>query len=160
MSDLLPLMVDEVTPLVDAPLIVSSAVDYSGRTNVLATKPGKLDQIAPSMRSALGMELVKVRIDIDAIGMFSVEITRPLSDLDFAIVKARLAMADRVSDLGIASVGTFSPHPDVPWLTTDTEHFVLVDERLDQGCWSCRLQIERFVGETEADPGMCDRCIP
>ena len=131
-----------MTRLVEVPLPVASSDGYSGRTAVLATKHGKLGQIAPSMRSALAIEVVDVSVDTDQLGTFSGEIPRTLSDLNCAIAKARLAMTERGSDLGMASEGTFSPHPDVPWLTTDRELVVLVDDRLDHVFWEYVVSTE------------------
>ena len=141
-SELLPPVRDEATPVVDDPRAIRSAVAYAGRTAVLATKHGKLDQIAPAMRGVLGIEVVGVSIDTDQLGTFSGEIPRTLSELDCAIAKARLAMTERGSDLGMASEGTFSPHPDVPWLTTDRELVVLVDDQLDHVFWECAVSVE------------------
>ncbi len=129
-------------PLVDDPRTIRSAVGHSGRTAVLATKHGKLELIGPSMSRVLGIEVVAVDIDTDQLGTFSGEIPRTLSELDCAIAKARLAMEERGSDLGMASEGTFSPHPDVPWLTTDRELVVLVDDRLDHVFWECAVSTE------------------
>lgn len=131
-----------MTPLVDDPRTIRSAVGYSGRTAVLATKHGKLGLIGPAMRGVLGTEVVSVGVDTDQFGTFSGEVPRTLSELDCAIAKARLAMRERRSDLGMASEGTFSPHPDVPWLTMDKELVVLVDDRLDHVFWECAVSSE------------------
>ena len=94
------------------------------------------------MRGLLGIEVVDVEVDTDQLGTFSGEIPRTLSELDYAIAKARLAMTERGSDLGMASEGTFSPHPDVPFLTLDKELVVLVDDRLDHVFWECVVSVE------------------
>jgi len=133
---------DDVTPLVDDPRTVGSAVGYSGRTAVLATKHGKRGLIGPAMSGVLGIEVEGVGVDTDQFGTFSGEIPRTLSDLDCGIAKARLAMRERGSDLGMASEGTFGPHPEVPWLTTDRELVVLVDDRLDHVFWECAMSSE------------------
>lgn len=94
------------------------------------------------MRTVFGIAVPTVDIDIDQLGTFSGEIPRTPSDLDCAISKARLAMEERDSDLGIASDGTFSPHPDVPFPTTDRELVVLVDDRLDHVIWEYAVSTE------------------
>lgn len=109
--------------------------DYASRTAVLTTKHGKLDQIGPALQRTLGLAVVDVSLDTDQLGTFSGELPRTLSDLDCAVTKARLGMAERHSDLGLASEGTFGPHPDVPWLTTDHELVVLVDDRVGHVFW-------------------------
>ena len=74
MSELLPPVGDDVAPLVDDPpsilrrssddpRTIGSAVGYSGRTAVLATKHGNLGLIGPAMHGALGTEVVSAGVD-------------------------------------------------------------------------------------------------
>ncbi len=52
--------------------------------------------------------------------------------LETAVAKARLGMRQLGLPHGIASEGSFGPHPLVPFLAASTELIVLVD---DDGAW-------------------------
>ena len=123
-------MITAVIERVDSKLMHNPFASYAGRTAVLATKHGKVDQIGPAMRGALEMEVVGVAVDTDRFGTFSGEVARELSDLDCAVAKARLAMTESQAELGMASEGTIGAHPAVPLLSVDQELVVLVDDRI------------------------------
>lgn len=107
----------------------SRVAELSGRQAALATMHGKERVIAPAL-TVVGVKTLLVRgLDTDAFGTFTGEVPRIKSMRDTAIRKARAAMRLSGLDLGIASEGSFGPHPDLPLVSAGTELMVLVDER-------------------------------
>lgn len=102
---------------------------YSGRAAALATRHGKLELIGPAL-APLGLKVVVAEVDTDAFGTFTGEVPRKGPPLEVAKRKARAAMAATGLDAGLASEGSFGPHPEIPFVTADVELVVLVDDRL------------------------------
>jgi hypothetical protein len=76
----------------------------------------KEEAVAPALLSTLGLLVVPARgLDTDQLGTFSGEVPREGSMLDVAMRKARLGMSATGLPLGIASEGTFGPHPAIPF---------------------------------------------
>ena len=78
----------------------------------------------------MGCELFEVNLDTDQLGTFSGEIERIAPPLETAIQKARLGMKETGLLLGIASEGSVGPDPIVPFIHSNTEHLVLVDDEI------------------------------
>ena len=72
--------------------------------------------------------VVSVQVDTDAFGTFTGERARTRSPMDTAIAKARAGMALTGFPLGLASEGSFGPHPLLPFVAADLELLVLVDD--------------------------------
>ena len=68
-------------------------------------------------------------IDTDQLGTFSGEIPRRDSMLETAKRKALLGVQLTGAEIGIASEGSFGPHPAVPWIPSDTELIVWYDHK-------------------------------
>lgn len=101
---------------------------FRGRRAALGTMHGKERVIAPALRDRLGVEIVvPPGFDSDRFGTFTREIPRAGSQLEAARRKALAAMATAGLDLGIASEGSFGPHPAMPFAAADLELVVLVD---------------------------------
>ncbi len=100
-----------------------------GRSARLATLHGKEADVAPPFLEILGMDVRAVALDTDALGTFAGEVPRSHGPLETAIIKARMAIEATGVDVGLGSEGTIGPHPDVPFMTCDTETLacVLVD---------------------------------
>jgi ribosomal protein L37E len=96
---------------------------------ILATKHGKERVIAPLLRQALGLRVEWTSgLDTDRFGTFSREIERPGSPLETA--RAKVAAAFEHSPgarVGIASEGSFGPHPTIPFVPLGLELVLLVD---------------------------------
>lgn len=102
---------------------------YSGRFAALATMHGKEGVIAPLLRQRLGLRIfVPTAIDTDALGTFTGEIARPGDMLETAVQKARLGMKAMPARIGIASEGSYGPHPHIPLIPGGLELMVLVDD--------------------------------
>lgn len=103
---------------------------YAGRVAALATRHGKEHQIRPALAS-IGLDVVVADIDTDTFGTFTGEIPRRGNPIEVVERKARAAIAASGLDAGLASEGSFGPHPLIPFITADVELVVLVDARLE-----------------------------
>jgi len=104
---------------------------YRGRTVVLTTKHSNERSVARPFRSAMGVTVkVPVDIDTDTLGTFTGEIARVGTPSEVAISKARLGLSSTGETLGLASEGSFGPHPHIPWLAVDHELLAFVDQDL------------------------------
>lgn len=102
---------------------------YAGQKAVLATMHAKEEAIAPVMQARLGLIVSTASdIDTDALGTFAGEIPRAGTVRDAAIAKARLGMSAVGLPIGIASEGSYGPHPNIPFVPGGVELMVLVDE--------------------------------
>ena len=102
---------------------------YGGLTAALATRHGKERVIAPAFAAATGLCVtVPPGIDTDALGTFTGEVTRPASMRDTARLKARRGMAAAGLPFGIASEGSFGPHPVVPFVAAGRELMIFIDD--------------------------------
>jgi hypothetical protein len=104
---------------------------YAGRTAVIATMHRKEEVVAPALMSTLGLIVTSTPgLDTDQLGTFSGEIPRDGTMLDVALRKARLGMSAAAVPLGLASEGSFGPHPAIPYIPAGMELLVFVnDER-------------------------------
>lgn len=109
--------------------MIDSLRPYAGRHAVLATMHRKEEAIAPAMLSSLGLIIATTAgIDTDQLGTFSGEIPRDGTMIEVAVRKARLGMSAAGVSLGLASEGSFGPHPSIPFLHAGMEILVFVDD--------------------------------
>lgn len=109
-----------------------SARRYAGQRGVLATMHGKERAIAPALRDRLGLMVdLAPGLDTDSLGTFTGEIPRSGSIREAAIAKARLGMIRTRLPIGIASEGSYGPHPWVPFIAGGIELMVLIDDTRD-----------------------------
>ena len=102
---------------------------YAGRTAVIATMHRKEETVAPALMSTLGLIVTSTPgLDTDQLGTFSGEIPRDGTMLDVALRKARLGMSAAGVPLGLASEGSFGPHPAIPYIPAGMELLVFVDD--------------------------------
>ena len=102
---------------------------YFGRQAVLATMHHKQTALGPVLQDALGLSLLSSsNIDTDQLGTFAGEILRPGSMREVAIAKARLGMQSTGLALGLASEGSFGPHPLMPFVPGGIELLTFVDD--------------------------------
>jgi hypothetical protein len=88
----------------------------------------KSDQIAPAFREISGFELQEIRIDTDLFGTFAGDIERRLPPKENAIAKARKGIEISGISRAIASEGSIGPDPMVPFVISDHEVMVYLDE--------------------------------
>jgi hypothetical protein len=101
---------------------------YVQKKIVLTSKHEKLKLIKPAFEDILECELFEANLDTDQLGTFSGEIERKYPPRETAIRKARLGMESTGLKLGIASEGSVGPDPAVPFITSNIEYLVLVDD--------------------------------
>jgi len=105
---------------------------FKGRTAVVANKHKKEQVIAPILENQLGLNIIVPEyIDTDQFGTFTRDIGRKGSQLEAARSKAIEGMRLTGAEIGIASEGTFGPHPASPFIPANTEIVVLVDKKYD-----------------------------
>ena len=103
---------------------------FKGRRLVIATKHNKEIVIAPVLEEYLGVDcFVPSDFDTDAFGTFSGEIERIKDALTTVRKKCLLAMEITNCDLGIASEGSFGPHPSVFIAHADDEILIFIDKK-------------------------------
>jgi len=85
--------------------------------------------IAPALIETLGLCVVNApALDTDQLGTFAGEIPRRGNMLDTAVAKARMGMQATGLSLGLASEGSFGPHPLIPFFSGGIELMVFVDD--------------------------------
>ena len=105
---------------------------YQEAKAALATMHGKEAAIGPAMQAHLGLSVVTPPdLDTDVLGTFTGEIPRVGTMREVAVRKARLGMRASGLRIGIASEGSFGPHPTIPFFRAGMELMVLVDDECD-----------------------------
>lgn len=102
---------------------------YGGAEGVLASMHAKERVIAPILADGLNLTIsVTADLDTDRFGTFTGEIARQGSQLDAARAKALAGLHHAPhARVGLASEGSFGPHPYFPFLATGRELVLLVD---------------------------------
>ena len=102
---------------------------YFGARVALGTMHGKEAAIAPVMRETAGLVvIVPEGIDTDRFGTFTRDVPRRGTMEEAAIAKAEAAIAASGLDLGLASEGSYGPHPAIPMIPGGHEILVFVDQ--------------------------------
>lgn len=103
---------------------------FEGRRLIIATKHQKEKVMAPILEKELGLKcFTDATFDTDTLGTFSGEIERKLDPLATARKKCLLAMELNNCDLGIASEGSFGPHPSLYFVSADDELLIFIDKK-------------------------------
>ena len=93
---------------------------------------GKEALIAPVLYDRLGMVVVTATgLDTYVLGTFSGEVPRVGTMHKTAIAKTRLGITAAGLRIGIASEGSYGPHPHIPFLAGGVKLTVLVDDSRD-----------------------------
>lgn len=103
-------------------------ISYKGACASLATMHRKEQAIAPHFEKILDIDIQVPQVDTDCLGTFAGEINRPDSMIETAMRKARMGMKALKSEIGIASEGSFGPHPAIPFIYAGTELIVFIDQ--------------------------------
>lgn len=126
---------------------------YSGKQALLTSKHRKLELIAPVFQESVGLLITEEALDTDQLGTFSGEIERLLPPLQTAIAKARLGMKEQGVALGIASEGSIGADPLAPFINSDIEHLVLVDDERGIIISEVFRSLEIVAARAEVIPG-------
>lgn len=118
----------------------------------LATRHGKERALARPFRVGLGLNLVVSGCDTDQLGTFSGERERPGDALATCRRKALLGLEQTGLALGLASEGSFGPHPTVPWLPVGRELLVLLDREHGLEVVEERLELRTNYGQQSLGP--------
>jgi len=128
---------------------------YEGREASLATQHEKWGLIAPVMRTVLSMDVVNVEVDTDVLGTFSGEVPRRGTPVETAIAKARMGMEASGLSFGLANEGSIGPHPYIPFVVSDMEVVVLVDDELGIVVIESEIEIAIPSFSVEVHPSEC-----
>lgn len=97
---------------------------------VVATKHKKEKVMAPILEKELGVSCyVDETFDTDTLGTFTGEVERLLDPISTVREKCLLAMDKNDCDLGIASEGSFGPHPSMLFVSADDEFLIFIDKK-------------------------------
>lgn len=97
----------------------------------LTTKHKKQEAIAPIFAQELMANIVTCEFDTDSLGTFSGEIPRTTTAIEAARKKCLWGLKITNSYLGLASEGSFGPHPVIPFLPCNHELLYFIDRKLD-----------------------------
>lgn len=103
---------------------------FAGRKLIIATKHKKETVIDPLFRNAFDVEcFVDPFFDSDTLGTFTGEIERKEDPITTLRQKCLLAMDSNACDLGVASEGSFGPHPSYFFVPADDELMIFIDKK-------------------------------
>lgn len=103
---------------------------FQERKLVIATKHKKESVIAPILEKELGVCcFIDTAFDTDILGTFTGEIERALDPISTAREKCLRAMELNNCDLGVASEGSFGPHPSMFFVNADDEFLIFIDNK-------------------------------
>lgn len=105
---------------------------FIGRKLLIATKHEKEKAIAPLLEDKIGVQcFVAENFDTDVLGTFTGEVERKDDPITTARNKCLMAMELNNCDLGIASEGSFGPHPAIFFVHADDEMLLFIDKKND-----------------------------
>ena len=101
---------------------------FAGAIAALGTRHGKESVFRPTLHAELELRVEVPHLDTDRFGTFTREIPRPGTAIEAARAKARAAMeAHGSAGIGLASEGSFGPHPYVPFVPGGVELVLAFD---------------------------------
>lgn len=105
---------------------------FENRKLIIATKHHKERVIAPILEQELGVQcFIDETFDTDLLGTFTGEVEREQDAIETAREKCLQAMEKNNCDLGIASEGSFAPHPTLFFIHADDEILIFIDKKND-----------------------------
>ncbi|BAY92496.1 MULTISPECIES: DUF6671 family protein [unclassified Tolypothrix] len=104
---------------------------FHNRVAILATMHQKEQAIAPILEELNIQIIVPQDFNTDIFGTFTREIERPGNQIAAARLKAEKALELTGKNLAIASEGSFAPHPYIPYLYSNREIVILLDQEKD-----------------------------
>ncbi|NJO86487.1 MAG: hypothetical protein HC818_08270 [Synechococcaceae cyanobacterium RM1_1_27] len=115
---------------------------WQNRVALLATQHHKEQVITPLLAKGLGIQVRVVAVDTDQFGTFSRERPRPGNVLETLRLKIEAGLQGRTELLGLASEGSFGPHPQIPGIPWNQEWVMLIDgeQNLELWGWAASVQ--------------------
>ncbi len=104
---------------------------YKDKTILLTTKHNKIHGIYNPFLSILGANVIECNIDTDLLGTFSGEVERVGTPKECVRKKCKLGMEALNAKYGIASEGSFGPHPYIGLIYSDIETMIFIDSERD-----------------------------
>lgn len=122
---------------------------FQGRKSLLTTKHRKEKVIGPLVYVQLGLEVeTNHQFDTDLLGTFSGEVERKKSAHETVLEKCKAGLINGDYDLGMASEGSFGPHPSIPFVPCNEELVCLIDLKNNWNLVGKSLSFEtNFHGE-------------
>ena len=105
-------------------------MSYKNCVVSLNSKHRKELAIGPAFEKFLSAKIQTCKLDTDKLGTFSGEIPREDTPLACAELKCRQGMEYSNSLYGLASEGTFGPHPTHPFIPCDHEILYFIDNNI------------------------------
>ncbi len=108
---------------------VSNQQLFNHRVGILATMHGKEKVIAPLLEKELSLKIiVPEKFNTDIFGTFTREIQRPGTQIEAARRKAEKVLEMTGETLAVASEGSFGPHPNFPYISSNREIVLFLDK--------------------------------
>lgn len=104
---------------------------YKNQAVVLTTKHGKQASIAPTFKKILEAETHVCSVDTDQLGTFSGEIERKGSAIECVKKKCCWGIEMTSIPYGVATEGSFGPHPSIPFIPGHHEIMCFYDKEKD-----------------------------
>lgn len=115
----------------------------------MVTKHQKEQAIAPILYNALGIDVeVNSEFNTDTLGTFSGEIKREHDAKTTVLNKCLSGLKNSKHHIGIASEGSFGPHPEISFLPFNEEWLVWVDTHRNITLYAKSQTIETNYFET------------
>jgi hypothetical protein len=103
---------------------------FENRTVAIVSKHQKERAILPVFKALLGCEMTVLDgFDTDKFGTFSGKIDRLKNPMDTIKDKCIAGLDNWDWELGVASEGSFGPHPFIPFITANEEWMILIDRK-------------------------------
>lgn len=117
---------------------------------VVATQHGKEEVIIPEIMQVYpDLKWKKNQYNTDLLGTFTGEVERKQDALTTAIEKAKQSIILSGADIGFSSEGSFGPHPNFPWVASDSELVLFYDARSHQFCFEIEISFETNYANKE-----------
>lgn len=104
---------------------------WEGRQAVIGTMHSKEAVIGPHLEKLGLLWEVPTQFDTDQFGTFTGEVKRAGTQREAARAKAHAATVVSGAPIGVASEGSFGPHPVIPFLSVGSELVLLIDREHD-----------------------------
>jgi hypothetical protein len=125
---------------------------FKNRKLIIATKHQKETVIAPLLEKALGVYcFVDPNFDTDTFGTFSGEVERQQDPISTVRLKCLKAMELNNCDLGIASEGSFGPHPSLFFASAGDEFIIFIDKKNNLEIIARELSLETNFNGKDID---------
>jgi len=137
---------------------------YHDKIGMIATMHDKEKAIGPPFLDLLGLKLIKATIDTDQLGTFTGEVERKGDALTCVRQKCELALKGSQLSIGLASEGSFGPHPFVPFVSCDHEILYFIDHERKFVLYQSKISTKtNYCTEAFSDPQrlktFCDQAL-